>query len=566
MSNKNPVSEHLQSEENKRKAGHKKALRNAIRREAKGITEAVGTPKEDSTTKKSNPNSKESTKVIQAIRRQGTALQEALRNGLNEIQEDTGHPYYIDFINNVLTAAKDDPNCPAAKFLITSMFAEDVIQSWDKELDKQISADKSFLNYRIRDTLYDKQREVFDNNTDQQIGVICTRRAGKTELAARVLLKYALSQDKVRILYLNRSFDNAVNQMAQPLRDLMKELNISYKGTDEFTLTNESVIMFGGFNNKGDIDRYRGYKFLLIWLDEIGHLRNPKSLIEEVLEPAQIDYGSKAKLIMSGTPPRTKMSYAYQMWHNNNIKHYHWSFMDNPFIPEKDQVIEKVCKQHGLTVDSPFIQREYFGNMEAFDTDAMVFRGYKIYDEVPKQTATRAWIGVDWGFEDEAAVIATVVINNTLYEVESWSGSKRSISEICEIVRDMRERTINTYRPSKGLQIICDTNEKSAVYELSFTYKLSNVYCAYKYDKQFAIDQMAEWMRVGDIQIAKDGKLAAEADSTVYKRDEVSDAIIHEIDDDTFHPNALFALLYISRQYAFEVKGLTERNKEVKPI
>ena len=64
----------------------------------------------------------------------------------------------------------------------------------------------------------------------------------------------------------------------------------------------------------------------------------------------------------------------------------------------------------------------------------------------------------------------------------------------------------------------------------------------------------------------KDGILYIEAENTLWKRDEETDEIMHEIDDEEFHPNALMALLYISRQYGYEVLNITDTNKEAKPI
>ena len=49
----------------------------------------------------------------------------------------------------------------------------------------------------------------------------------------------------------------------------------------------------------------------------------------------------------------------------------------------------------------------------------------------------------------------------------------------------------------------------------------------------------------------EDGVLVSEFEQTVYKRDE-QDNITSEIDDDLFHPDAVDALLYASRQYAFD--------------
>jgi hypothetical protein len=42
-----------------------------------------------------------------------------------------------------------------------------------------------------------------------------------------------------------------------------------------------------------------------------------------------------------------------------------------------------------------------------------------------------------------------------------------------------------------------------------------------------------------------------EFEKTVYKRDD-NDVITNEIDDDQFHPDAADALLYASRQMAFD--------------
>ena len=52
----------------------------------------------------------------------------------------------------------------------------------------------------------------------------------------------------------------------------------------------------------------------------------------------------------------------------------------------------------------------------------------------------------------------------------------------------------------------------------------------------------------------------------VWKRDEETDQIIHELDDDSYHGNAMFAVLYASRQFAYDVMGLIAENKPAKEI
>lgn len=493
-------------------------------------------------------------------------IQEYIRQELLK-PNGKGSTYMENFISAFLKEAKNDPNSRCGQLLASAMFSDELLKHLDEEANKQMAKDREFLIYRIRNTLYDKQQEVFDNNLDQAIQAICTRRAGKTELTARLMLKDA-SKPNHHVLYINRTFDNAVKQAGKPLTDLLTSLCIPFEGSPGGGMVkfdNGSDITFGGFYNKGEIDKFRGFKYSLVLVDEIGHLRNPKMLIQEVLEPAMMDFGKESQIVYTGTPPRIKKSFAYELWHNPNIKHYHWSFMDNPFIPDKEGVIDKVCKEHGLTVDAPFIQREYYGNMEAFDVDAMIFRGYKTYNELPKGVVfDNAYIGVDWGFEDAAAVISGVVYNKVLYIIDQWSETHKAISETCAEIKRQYDN-LQKFPLKKQVWVITDTNNKEAAYEAQVTYKIPNVFMAYKYDKDVAIDQLAEFMRTGKILIQNKGILQEEAENTLWARDEETDEILHELSDE-YHPNALFALLYISRQAAVDVWNITDINKEAKKL
>lgn len=496
-------------------------------------------------------------------------------------QDRSGHNWMYKYINAFMDEALKEPGGACGKLIANGIFTENLMDKLDAELNKQQKENADFMSYRIRMTLYDKQMQVYDNLLDRTIQCICTRRAGKTELVARMIVREALKEPyetptgKVlprNALYLNRNFDNAVGQMGQPVIAILESLGIQFEGslgTGVLTLPSGATITFSGYNNKGDIDRYRGNHYSMIALDEISHLRNPKVLMQETLEPALVDYGHEGRIIMTGTPPRSKKSYAYEMWHNDNIKHYHWSFMDNPFIPNKEEVVAKACKDHGVTEDAPFIQREYFGNMEAFDVDAMPFRGYKTYNNpalVKNQTWTHAYVGVDWGYEDSSAVIAAVASDKTkeMYVVSEWHAPHKATSEICQEVVNALTK-LKEYNVARTPWVICDNNDKSGAYELYHTYKIPNVTTAYKYDKDMAIEQLAEWMRTGKVLIPEKGYLADECDNTLWQRDKDSDEIIHEIDDANYHPNGLFSLLYVSRQYDFDVLGGTH-SKSAKEI
>ena len=68
---------------------------------------------------------------------------------------------------------------------------------------------------------------------------------------------------------------------------------------------------------------------------------------------------------------------------------------------------------------------------------------------------------------------------------------------------------------------------------------------------QAGINKLAEWCRTGTILVPKGGVLEDEFEKTVFKRDD-NDNITTEIDDMQFHPDAADALLYASRQMAFD--------------
>lgn len=462
------------------------------------------------------------------------------------------------YIHNFITTAVKEPNSRAAIVLAGTVFNPDLLNQMDKELNKEMDQDISFKEYCIRKTLYDKQQEVFDNNIDKIIQVINSRRSGKTELMGRLLAK-RLVRPGQHCVYINRSFDAAIRQISQPLETSLNAAGLTYKGTiggGKIDFDNGSWLLIIGNNNVADVNKLRGERLSLVILDECGHMRNTRQLIQEVIQPATIDYAD-SQMVFVGTPPRTKINYMQELWDNPQIKHYHWTFEDNPFIPNKEKVIEEVCKMHNISKDDPFIQREYYGIMGAIDTNAEIYHGYKTVDVVPSRTWTHAWIGVDWGFEDRAAVVAMVADDRTkeAYVVKTWTASHTGTTETCKEVRAMYDWLKETYHISREPWVIVDTNDKQGAADLISIYKIKNTYCAYKYNLTNSIEELADWLRVGRIKVYKKENegLIEDLNNTLWKRDEETEKIKYEVDDGVWHPNAADALRYISRCFAYDI-------------
>ena len=508
--------------------------------------------------------------MTRKLRRVQPEIDQAIQDKLFS-RDTSGKTFITSFISKCIDEAKKDPNSRMGVYMADKIFGSgDLITRLDAEVNKAMARDTAFQQYQIRNTLYDKQQEVYDNSTDKFMIVINSRRSGKTELMGRLLAKRVCRPDQ-HCVYINRSFDAAVRQIQKPLETALEAAGLHYRGTingGKIEFDNGSWILIVGNNNASDVNKLRGEKLALVLCDECGHMRHLRELINEIIAPATMDYAD-SQIVMVGTPPRTRNGFVQELWEKGNIKKYHWTFKDNPFIPNKDNVIQEACEMFGISPDSNFIKREYLGDMYAYDTEAIYVKHYDKAEPDKNKLYSHAYVGVDWGYEDKAAVVGMLADKNAkkLYIVKDWSEAKKGIVEISQRVQEMVEYLKNNYRLDREPQVICDTNEKSAAQDLYTTYHIPNVMLAYKYDLNYALDQLSDWFTASTVIVSPNAKETIEdADNMIWKRNEDTDQIVHELDDDSYHGNAMFAVLYASRQFAYDVMGLIAENKPAKEI
>lgn len=485
-------------------------------------------------------------------------LKQDLLNGDSAKQK----PYYQTFLNNYLKQALKDPNGRPATTIASMIFTPDVLTALDASHEREMANDINFALYKLNEDYFQEQRDVLvEINHSKKILVCCSRRAGKSYFCAGAVVKSALKNPGSRIIYINLTFKNAVKQIWDNVIKASEAVGLqidkSSKNDGEIEWVNGSSLRIKGNSNNAEADTLRGEsKVSLVVIDEAFHQKNMEYAINEVIMPFLADLGDKATILCTGTPPRIPHTYMEKLWSNDKTwRHYHWTAENNPHIPDFEKFIEEVCKAKGLTKDAPFIQREYYGVIGAYDTEAMVFKNYQTYTELPTSfTANRIAIGCDWGFSDYNSII-TVAYNTQsgeAYVIEEKKFNKATVSEIITEVKRSYEAAKNRFGID-DIQILCDTNEQSITYELYANQHLP-AYNAYKYDKASAIAQLSDWLRSGKIKVnANDIYLKDEFERTLYKRDEDDDSILPEIDDDIFHPDAIMALLYASRTIAFDM-------------
>lgn len=485
-------------------------------------------------------------------------LKQDLLNGDSAKQK----PYYQTFLNNYLKQALKDPNGRPATTIASMIFTPDILTALDASHEREMANDINFALYKLNEDYFQEQRDVLvEINHSKKILVCCSRRAGKSYFCAGAIVKSALKNPGSRIIYINLTFKNAVKQIWDNVIKASEAVGLqidkSSKNDGEIEWVNGSSLRIKGNSNNAEADTLRGEsKVSLVVIDEAFHQKNMEYAINEVIMPFLADLGDKATILCTGTPPRIPHTYMEKLWSNDKTwRHYHWTAENNPHVPDFEKFIEEVCKAKGLTKDAPFIQREYYGVIGAYDTEAMVFKNYQSYTELPTSfTANRIAIGCDWGFSDYNSII-TVAYNTQsgeAYVIEEKKFNKATVSEIITEVKRSYEAAKNRFGID-DIQILCDTNEQSITYELYANQHLP-AYNAYKYDKASAIAQLSDWLRSGKIKVnANDIYLKDEFERTLYKRDEDDDSILPEIDDDIFHPDAIMALLYASRTIAFDM-------------
>jgi hypothetical protein len=482
-------------------------------------------------------------------------------------------PFYQDFIKEYVQLGIKDPNSPAGRLIAEQIFRDDIINQLDEQTEKYLNKDIDFTQFRLQKRLFKEQKAVFNDFTSRRKLAMCSRRAGKTEGNVDEILKVAAKPDS-RIVYINLTFENAIEQMYSKVIEEAKRCEIAISHDDKnagiIHFANGSVVHFKGNKDRAQADKLQGFGNRLVIIDEAQSQINMNYLIDTIISPTLMDYEDSV-LLLTGTPPRRKGTYFEAAWNNPTWTKYSWTMFENPYIKNPDAEIDRKCEEKGITRDSAFIQREFYGKI-VYDSEAQVFKNYKVYNgKLPTNfVPTHIYEGVDFGYADYNGIIVMAANpeQRQAYIIYERKFNRSGIGDIIEAVRDGFEcgkRTLLERNQNADLSncvVLADNNEKSIVYDLSQKYGLP-AYCAYKYDKALAIEQLAEECRTGRILNIEGGEVVNEFEQTLYKRDDL-DNITSELDDG-FHPDITMALLYASRQFFYDCgldAGGESKNKQ----
>lgn len=238
------------------------------------------------------------------------------------------------------------------------------------------------------------------------------RRGGKTTAFIGKALQVFDKRARAAVAYFAPSDEQGVDIVWDDLRDYNArfELGLSERWTDRTWTKGARKLEVFGFNDRKDVERARGRKFDLVWLDEaqLGPDWFARQVQEAIL-PTTIDY--LGQTIATGTPGPVASGFFFDACHERTWSNrHHWTAAQNPFFKGRDPLRE-ARERFNLREDSASYRREWLGQW-VVDPDELV---YCIPDAAVRPFAdicptTHGYvIGLDFGFKDRDALAVVAV-------------------------------------------------------------------------------------------------------------------------------------------------------------
>lgn len=412
-----------------------------------------------------------------------------------------------------------------------------------EELDQLLmSAGASF---DLEGILFQKQLSFVRDPSSFATGC-CSRRAGKTVGVGSWLLEGPLENSKAPSLYITLTRGSAKRNIWGQMLGFNRVHNLGFDPNEsELILKRNGVgsVYLVGADKASEIEKIRGTGWGRVVIDEGQSFpaRILKPLIEDVLMPSFMDHGGQLRVI--GSPGPVPSGYYYGLCQSAEWSHHYWTVWDNPHIAKAKEILEKVLKVRGVTLEDPGIQREWFGRW-AYDPNSLVFRwdasgnGFR---NLP--TLARPWsyvIGVDLGWDD-ADAIAVLAYNEdspNCYLVEEWVGDKQTITQLQNRLRALTEKyettTVVMDTGGLGKKIAEEMNSRGGV----------GVKAAEKSRKNEYIELLNDALRSKRFFAPSDSRFAQDAMLVEWDKSNPEKPVI----SDRFHSDICDAVLYAYRE------------------
>ena len=208
----------------------------------------------------------------------------------------------------------------------------------------------------------------------------CSRRAGKTFGIGGRYAKRSMAKPGSNRAYIALTKDQAREIMWEPIwKPLCAKWGLcTPRDHNETrmvtTFPNGSRVRFTGSDDLRHIATELGAALDEVTIDECQDQSDAvlRALVGKILPPA---LGSRGVLTMSGVFPEVEAGYFWDMVESGRWENHNFSMFDNPHYENPQQVVDDFLRDNpGYTIDSPLVQRDYFGR-SVYDASATAY-GY----------------------------------------------------------------------------------------------------------------------------------------------------------------------------------------------
>lgn len=277
-----------------------------------------------------------------------------------------------------------------------------------------------------------------------------------------------------------------------------KENRFKWNVTDSFYKhPNGSKLFLRGLNHdKGD--SARGSFAHIVILDELGSVKEARSVINDVLRPLLLT--TQGKLITMSTPP-SDLGHEYYEYKKTSIienRFIQKTIFDNESLTNV-QIQEAMLDAGGE--NSPSWQREYLCQPVA-DPERLVIPEFKeslhVKDDVPPANLYDRYVGIDLGFNDNTAFIFGYYDfhQKTLYIENEYVVKAKNSKSIMDDVKKIESDIWQEFKPYRR---VCD-NDLQQIYDMHTMYAYT-VLPAKKDDKVAAVNLLRDRFEKNQIVI-----------------------------------------------------------------
>jgi len=494
-----------------------------------------------------------------------------LQNAFVEmLQQDTSYqgttmPTFNAFIR-VLQKSMLDPNSQAFRYVLDSVFGDNLFAEIDSQINNALTRDLDFVQYRIYKLGFDIQQRVL-LSTSRDIGLMAGRRSGKTETNKLKSASVSVVPHK-RALIIGLTITKTEQLYRDAIVSILESTGHAVKRQDDESkiIVNEtSIVQFGGNANRAEREKYRGFAWDLIIIDEAQSQPELERFVTEVIKPMLLD--TNGQLIISGSGPRVRGTYWEYFFTNPSPGglRLNWDLSQNPHIHDHKNALARYREDNKLSETDAIYLREGLGKI-VYDDDALVFRlgadNYYTDDDLS------AWIrsqprsdihflaGLDYGYVDADAFVIVMYseTSNKKFVIYEYCKPETDVTTLIDAIKSgiahISDNPLFAEVVDKSFAIFADTSDQKISMEFArYGIVVAN---AYKYDKSMAIQMLQSEVRQRNLMVKRDSIFDRESLRIIFRRQEIEgkpSVLTREIDDEVYHSDLMDALLYSLRVY-----------------